>query len=121
MDRHQRRMQQKRDEYLPKRRVTLSKHEVKKLDDDYWKWVKQHLYTVRVWRDGRMGLCSYYSKFPQRYPPFDRVMKELLQDWQKKQAQRSCRQIKEELMMNRWHPARVEKLLELGLLDEEEW
>ena len=69
--------------------------------------------------DGSQGFrCIRLSTLPQRYPYFDKVMIELQQDWQKRQAVRCCRLIKEELMMNRWHPDRVEKLLELGILDD---
>lgn len=121
MDRHQRRMLQKRDEYLPKRRETMSKNELKKLEDDYRRWMKLHPYVVHLWhKDGRPKNILFVSKFPQRHPQFDSVMNQLMEEWRKRQAHQACKRIKEELMMNRWHPDRVEKLLELGVL-EEEW
>jgi hypothetical protein len=43
---------------------------------------------------------------------------QILETWKKRMTIRSCRAIKEELMMNRWHPDRVRELLELGILDD---
>lgn len=130
MDKYQRRMQRKRDEYLPKRRKGLSRIERERQErervarTEYDEWLdranrtyEQNPYHIRV--DSSLGF-SYIllSRFPQRYPQYDELMIELQQDWQKRQAVRCCRLIKEELMMNRWHPDRVEKLLELGVLDD---
>jgi hypothetical protein len=56
--------------------------------------------------------------YPQRHPQYDVVMNELMENWRKRQSQHCCRLIKEELMMNRWHPDRVEKMLESGILED---
>jgi hypothetical protein len=42
---------------------------------------------------------------------------ELLETWKKFQTIQNCKAIKEELMMNRWHPSRVEKMMDAGLLE----
>lgn len=121
-------MLQKRDEYLPKRRKgrsKIQKEQDEEEEKDYaaWAvrmsyWEDENPYCVEVYSHNRLIRYIVRSPFPQRYPHFDLLMNDLLQDWRKRQTQLACKRIKEELMMNRWHPDRVEKLLELGMLDD---
>jgi hypothetical protein len=46
------------------------------------------------------------------------ALKPLFDEWKKRMTIRSCKAIKEELMMNRWHPDRVEKMVEAGTLED---
>jgi hypothetical protein len=43
---------------------------------------------------------------------------QLIDEWRRRMTIRTCKAIKEELMMNCWHPDRVERLLEMGLLEK---
>ena len=47
-----------------------------------------------------------------------RTHDELLDEWKKRMTIRGCRAIKEELMANRWHPDRVEKMVDAGTLED---
>jgi hypothetical protein len=47
-----------------------------------------------------------------------RTHDELIDEWKKRMTIRSCKAIKEELMMNRWHPDRVEKMVDAGTLEQ---
>ena len=77
---------------------------------------QQHPYFITIPVHTGFGSYNVFepSKFPQRYPEYDRVVADVFQEWKKKQTLRQCRAIKEELMMTCWHPDRLEKMLEQG-------
>jgi hypothetical protein len=58
------------------------------------------------------------SKFPERHQTYPQLKEELVRAWEQQQAHQQCRVLREELMAVCWHPDRVEKLLELGILEE---
>jgi hypothetical protein len=119
-------MLQKRDEYNPKRRKGLSAIEKRKKQADA-EWLnridiwdfqmncmhEQFPYLVEGGSEGGWIICRR-SKFPQRYPEYDRVVEQVFEEWKKRQTIRHYRAIKEELMMTCWHPDRLEKMLEQG-------
>ena len=121
MDKYQRRMLQKRDEYTPNTWSGISKNEKMQSEIEYR---ERWLDTMNRWKQERPYLIKrgtgsdwelwIRSKFPQRYPEYDRVIAQVFEGWKKRQTLRHCRMIKEELMMTCWHPDRLEKMLEQG-------
>jgi hypothetical protein len=127
-------MLQKRDEYNLKRRKGLSAFEKeRKKQEEVNKFIEQeevnkfiknwmcemirsdeeYPYSIQL-ENYEWGTLLKRSKFPQKYPEYDRVVADVFQEWKKKQTLRHCRMIKEELMMTCWHPDRVEKMVEQG-------
>jgi mRNA-degrading endonuclease HigB of HigAB toxin-antitoxin module len=62
---------------------------------------------------GKMAYRDYIIWIKMR-----RTHDQLLDEWKKRMTLRGCKAIKEELMANRWHPDRVEKMLEAGTLEQ---
>lgn len=78
-----------------------------------------------------VGTGRHFILAPHSYPPeimpfakymiwmkIRKIHVQLLDEWKKHTTIRTCKAIKEELMMNRWHPDRVEQMLESDTLED---
>jgi hypothetical protein len=83
------------------------------------------LYGSPLWRKTPL---RYESLFAGRDPKFQElILKKILlpslheiRDQQRELLKARCAVFKEELMMNRWHPTRIQKFMDDGILSDME-